>query len=430
MAVEPVINSKMSDKRDSDVVNFDSAESLGLNELKEIENRSYRIIKQLEKVAFAPDRVKRLELRFKLSEAADMAGITPQSIRNAEKDGRIPPAELDDKGKRTYTLEAINRIRKEFSTLPWRDPQEEPIIVPVQNFKGGVGKSTCACNLAQYLALKGYRVCLIDCDPQGSSTMLFGFNPDFNVSSSETLIPYLEHGGEQDLNYALKDTHWPGIKLIPANMDLGNAEYLLAAKVHGNPEMLNKLRRGIDTIKDQFDVIIIDPPPALGFISLSVIRAANALLIPVPPATIDFTSSAHFFSMLRENLEVLESRGLKARFKFLKVLVSKLQENKLVQKEIVDAMKDNYGHRMISTFIKDSVAIDNATGALKTVYEITHDDLKRTEDENGEVNPPLVSRDAYLRCRAYLDGAHKEIEILMRQTWPSHLKTLRREGLI
>ena len=202
---------------------------------------------------------------------------------------------------------------------------------------------------------------------------------------------------------------------IPSNLTLYNAEYELASKVHGNPSMFSRLREGIDTIKNEFDVIILDPPPALGMISLSVLRAANALIIPVPPSTVDFSSTAHFFTMLREALEVLEKFGLLGKYKFLKVLASKVNDNKSAHTEIANMMHMVYENRMLDSKLKDSAEIDNANAQLMTVYELPS---------------PQTSRETYNRCITYLNSVNREIELLIRKTWPSHHESLRKEGVM
>lgn len=395
----------------------ESYEEIGLEGIREIERRSYQVIERLRENVFAPDRKKRLKVMFSISEAAQMVGRTPTAIREAEKNGRLPAPQMDEKGRRLgYTLEDINRMREEFGTLPWRDPStDEAVVLAFQNFKGGVGKSTTTVHNAQYLALQGYRVCVLDCDPQGSSTSLFGINPDFDLTENDTLYPYLMHGGKASLEYAVRDTYWDGIKLIPSNLTLFDAEYELAARLPGNPKMLDRLRMGIETIKDQFDVIVIDPPPALGMISLSVLRAANALIVPVRPATIDFGSTAHFFTMLGDALEQLQQFGMKPYFKFLKVLANDVDESKSAHTSITQTMQEVYGTRMLSAALKDSAEIDNAGARLMTVYEL---------------EGPITSRDTHARCKAYLNAVNREIEILIRKTWPSHRKALRRQGLI
>jgi chromosome partitioning protein len=83
-------------------------------------------------------------------------------------------------------------------------------MIAVQNFKGGVGKSTVTTHLAHYFAVQGYRVLVVDCDSQATTTTLFGFNPHFNITREETLYPYLSIDPTQaDLLYAVKATPWP-----------------------------------------------------------------------------------------------------------------------------------------------------------------------------------------------------------------------------
>jgi chromosome partitioning protein len=388
---------------------------IALDEIRDIEQRSYRVIERLRETVFEPGKQKRLKIGFSISEAARMIGRTPTAIRDAEKAGRLPEPRKDSHGRRLgYTLTDINIMRREFETLPWRDGSDEPLVLAVSNFKGGVGKSTLVAHVAQYLALRGYRVCAIDCDPQGSLTSLFGFNPDYELDAQNTLFPFLMR--ERDtLKYALRPTYWDQLSLIPANLSLYSIEYQLAARLPTNPLMLERLRLGIDTIKDGFDVIIIDPPPALGMLSLSVVRAATALVVPVRPATVDFGSTAHFFTLLVEAIETLAARGLQPRYKFLKVLINAMDETKSAHTEITRMMRQVYQTAMFNTVMKDSAEIDNAGARLMSVYEL---------------EAATTSRETYRRCKAYLDAVNREIELLIRKTWPSHHEALRREGVI
>lgn len=390
--------------------------AIDLDHIRAIEERSYQIIDELRRSVFSPDKQKVMRVRYSVSDAAQMVGRTSTTIREYEKDGRLPRPDVNPNGRRIgYTLEQINAMRDLFGTRPTRGPGDEPVTVAISNFKGGVGKSTICAHTAQYLALRGYRVCVIDADSQGTTTTLFGLNPDFDLNDDDTLLPYLLHGGEPTLEYAVRPTYWPGISLIPANLGLYNAEYALAARVQNDAQVFDRLREGLRTIDEQFDVLLIDPPPALGMMSISVLRAATALVIPVPAAVVDFSSTAHFFSMLVEVFETLEKRGMAPRYKFLKVLASKLNENKSAQTEIAKMMASVYGTAMLNTALKDSAEIDNASGRLETVYE-----------QEG----PLTSRDTHNRCKAYLKGVNEEIELLIRKTWPSHLDALRQDGLI
>lgn len=390
-----------------------------LVELSLLTRRAATVIERLRERVFAPNSEKRLDIRFNVRTAAEMVGRTEKAIRDAEADGRLPEPDKDtETGRRTgYTLSQVNKMREAFGTLPHRSQDDPPLVLAVQNFKGGVGKSTIVSHLAQYFALKGYRVCVIDCDSQASTTAIFGMNPDVDVDEEEdTLYPFLRHGGPKSLHYALRATYWPGIALIPANLGLYDAEYEFAARMAREPTfILDRLRDGIATISDQFDVILLDPPPALGMISLSVLRAASALLIPAPPSNIDFASTAHFLKMMEATLTELAKYGGERSYSFVKILASKMNDQKSAHVAIKRMMDAVFPQDMLQSVLKDSAEIDNATANLSTVYELTG---------------PTTRTETHKRCRVYLDAVGREIETLARKTWPSHHRALRKEGVL
>lgn len=392
---------------------------IGLAEIREIEERSYRVIGHLSEQFNAGHRG--LGLHFTVTQAADMVGRTPTAIRDAEKAGKLPSPQVNDKGRRMgYALTEVNHMRGYFGTLPHRGPGDEPLIMAVQNFKGGCGKSTVTVHLAQFLALQGYRVCVVDMDPQASTTALFGFNPDRDINQDETLYAYLL-GEQSTLDYALRATYWDQLQIVPANLSLYEAEYVIAgqaaqARGDAGAAQFMRLRDAIDTISHRFDVVLIDAPPALGMISLSVLNAANALVVPVRPATIDFASTAHFFTMLLQTYSVFVEYGIpEPRFKFLRVLANDVDETKSAHVAIAAMMQEVYGTSMLRTLMKDSAEIDNAGARLQSVYEL---------------DGPITSRGTHQRGKAYLNAVNREIEILIRKTWPSHHAALRMEGIM
>ena len=355
--------------------------------------------------------------RFSITRAAELVGRTPTAIREAEKEGRLPGVERTATGRRVgYTLSEVNQMRDVFNTRPWRAPGDVPAVIAVQNFKGGVGKSTVSVHLAQYLAIQGYRVCLVDCDSQGSSTAMFGMIPDLDVTEEETLYPFIRNAEMSSLAYAVKETAWDGLYLVPANLRLYSAEYELAARVaRSEPALLNRLAEGIASVSDHFDVIILDPPPALGTISLSVMRAANALLVPIPPTVVDFTSTTSFFAMLHETIGVLADRGFPVDLRWIRMLATRADEGKSMQRELLGLMRTVFGDMMLRTVLKDSAEIDNASARMMTVYDL---------------DGPVTSRETYQRCLTYLNGVNAEVETLIRLTWPSQTDKLRVEGVL
>jgi chromosome partitioning protein len=136
--------------------------------------------------------------------------------------------------------------------------------------------------------------------------------------------------------------------------------------------------------------------------------------VPVPPTVMDFSSTAAFLAMLDETLEELASYDLAPTLNFVRIVASKVDENKSMQKELLALMRQVFGLAMIRTALKDSAEIDNVTARLMTVYELDN---------------PMTSRAVRDRCLTYLNGVNEEILVDIRATWPSHARRLRREGL-
>ncbi len=178
---------------------------------------------------------------------------------------------------------------------------------------------------------------------------------------------------------------------------------------------MNRLAEGIASVSDHFDVVILDPPPALGTISLSVMRAANALLVPIPPTVVDFTSTTSFFAMLHETIGVLADRGFPVDLRWIRMLATRADEGKSMQRELLGLMRTVFGDMMLRTVLKDSAEIDNASARMMTVYDL---------------DGPVTSRETYQRCLTYLNGVNADIEMLIRLTWPSHADRLRVEGVL
>lgn len=367
-----------------------------------------KMIERLRQKSFLPERRKSLNVRFGIAEVAQLLGCSTNRIRMAEEDGRLPPAPAAESGRRLgYDIETVLTMRKVLGASPSRSPDDNAAIIAIQNFKGGVGKSTVTTHLAHYLAVQGYRVLVVDCDSQATTTSLFGFNPHFDVSREHTLYPYLSIDPTQaDLLYAVQKTPWPNVDLIPSNLELFDVEYELAAAGSGGGSILatrfRKLKQGLKDLSRSYDVVILDPPPALGTISLAVMQAATSLIVPLAATTPDFCSTVQFLSMMDQVLAQLADANIQVDYEFCRILCSRYDINDPSQTMVQKIMQDTFGAALLPVPVLDSAEITHASLRMMTVYEL---------------EKPVGTARTHKRCRSNLDEAFGQVEQLMRSRW-------------
>lgn len=377
--------------------------------LEDMERRMGGLIDSMHKQGLASKPGKNEPKRYSMKDAAKMVGRTYTAIRDAEKAGHLKSPEMGSNKRRLgFTLEDINAARDHFGTRLKRESELDACVrIAFANFKGGSAKTTSAVHGAQYLSLAGLRVLLVDCDPQGSATSTMGYIPDSDIGDEDTLLPYLE-GEASSLHYAVRKTYWTGLDLIPANLNLFSAEYFMAKEA--STVALQRLRIGLESIEDDYDVIVIDPPPSLGMISLSVMHAANAIIVPSPAANYDLYSTRAFLKMLIETLDTLENLGMKMDFKFVRLLITRLDENSEIQTELADLLPNHLGVSVVRHAVRKSAALDRAGMFGRTIYEM---DAGR------------MPRKTWNRALNHFNKANEEILTLIRKSWPSQADKMR-----
>jgi chromosome partitioning protein len=381
--------------------------STATDDLRSLHRKSLAILKRLQTHAMDPETGEKAGPTFPISKAAELVDRTASAIREAERDGRLPERGRTPSVHRLpYNLTELDHMRKVFGTRRWRDTADTPAIISVSNFKGGVGKSTIAVHLAQHFAIKGYRTLLVDCDSQASSTMMFGYRPDIDLTENDTLYGHFHDPELLGVRSIIRKTHFHGLDLIPSNLKLYNLEYEIAAHLAQTRsfDVIDLISQAIDEVVHDYDVVIMDPPPALGMVSMAVLQAANAMVIPMPPSVIDFSSTVSFVDMARTTMEQLEQLGGRARpaYNFIRVVASRVDENKSMHRELLAMMRDVFGGSLLTSIMPTSAEIDNASSRLKTVFELDR---------------PVTSRDVHVRCLKYLNAVCEEIETDVVASW-------------
>lgn len=181
---------------------------------------------------FSPHTEKSMR-HFSPAETARLIGIGEAYLRQiAAERPELDAAQAS--GRRSYSVEDMDEIRKFLDQgargtrryLPHRRDGEELQVIAVMNFKGGSGKTTTSAHLAQYLALRGYRVLAIDLDPQASLSALFGHQPEIDVGPNETLYGAIRYDDERrPIAEIVRGTYIPNLHIVPGNLELMEFEH-------------------------------------------------------------------------------------------------------------------------------------------------------------------------------------------------------------
>jgi chromosome partitioning protein len=232
-------------------------------------------------------------------------------------------------------------------------------IIAIANQKGGVGKTTTAINLGACLAVAEKRTLVIDTDPQGNATSGLGIDKDeLEKSIYDVLIEEAPIEG-----VVVHKVHFPYLDVVPATRDLVGAEVELVSR--RNRETI--LRRAIDSVRDQYDFILIDCPPSLGLLTLNTLAASDSVLIPIQ---CEFYALEGLSQLL--NTVTIVQKNLNPALQIEGVLLTMYDGRLNLSRQVADEAKEYFGPKVYKTTIPRNVRIAEAPSFGKPIvlYDI------------------------------------------------------------
>ncbi|WP_108260253.1 plasmid partitioning protein RepA [Mangrovicoccus ximenensis] len=360
---------------------------------------------------FPPDAAKAMR-KFTSGEAAQLLGVNDSYLRKLHLDGKGPTPEVTGGNRRLYSVQDLRDLRellektarKPGDYLPGRRGADHLQVIGVMNFKGGSGKTTTSAHLAQYLALNGYRVLAIDLDPQASMTALHGVQPEYDLPDGGTLYDAIRYADPLPIRDVIRKTYIPGLDLIPGNLELMEFEHETPrALAQGNAGLFFfRVKEALAQVDADYDVVVIDCPPQLGFLTMSALSAATGVLVTIHPEMLDVMSMSQFLRMTADLMDVIAESGADMSHDWMRYLLTRYEPTDAPQNRIVAFLRTMYGDNVLNSPMLKSTAISDAGLTKQTLYE---------------VNRSAFTRSTYDRAIESLNAVNGEIADLIQKTW-------------
>ena len=403
----------------------------------------------LAKRGYSPDGKKRLRKFSTWEICRYLIPVAPAHLRRVLKANPDLPQGDGAGGSKWFTLEEVLALRAHFARegmaskeyTPYRPEGAPAKVAAVANFKGGVGKTSTAAHLAMAAALDGYKVLVIDLDSQGSMTSILGgevadeWSTVFPLMAKDYALHVTEENtvrearGEAplpldetlrealtvDAEDVIQPTHWPNIDLIGAQLNLYWAEFQVPVwrmAARGWPlwdALSNFLER--EQVLQNYDVVLLDTPPALGYLTINALAAADILLVPLGASFLEFDSTGRFFDMLYSTFASIEegenasrrAAGLpemKFEWDVVRAVITRFDANQ--QTDLANVIQAYFGDFMNAYRQEFTALVGQAGEQVNGIYEADYREF---------------NRDTYMRGREAFDRTYAEFKEMLIGSW-------------
>jgi cellulose biosynthesis protein BcsQ len=419
--------------------------------LQDMNERSLAQQAVVRKSTFSPSEVKTLR-PFSIWEISTfMFDVPADTLRKKLiEDPSLPQGAVEDDGRqRWFSLAEINELRRRVrfrgKSLQPERPKGAALRVAVSNFKGGVGKTVVAQHLANAAALDGYRVLVIDFDPQATLTHSMGLvevkewntvwgimcrdlckeadrimesydDPaDCPYPASDELPKDVQEIGTMRAQDFIQRTAWPTIDIIPSCANAAFVEFASAQyrSLHKAWSFFGCVARYLDELPDdQYDLVIFDCPPAIGYQSLNAAFAADVLYIPSGPGYWEYDSTTSYLGQLGDALQeisqgfekIAANAGIRLPKTFLdiRVLMTRFEASNPLHLAMLEAFRNVFGADVCQHPIEMTRAVEQSGRFQMSVYEQDYREM---------------TRETWKRARQSFDNAYQEFKGTVLRAW-------------
>jgi len=340
----------------------------------------------LQQAARAPNNVRQYR-SLRVDEVVRFSGVSRRRCVEWALANNL--AKGDRPAVRGFSVEQMHRMMDELEVRPSRPKNKSALRLLISNFKGGAQKTTVALQLVHYFGLRGYRVLVLQSIRRADTNSVSSIGRVTNQPHREFI-----------------KTHIDGVDLLPANLGLTAMDFHIAKIFVHEPEAArrypNRMDEALRAIEDQYDLILIDSPPAFSFMAICMGWIADGVIVPMPTQVPDYAGTGDFCEMLATYTEQVEEwyeqKKHWAPFAFVHARVAGGLGSDLVHARAGGA----FGHYRLGEVVPESRPISNCLTVFKSVFEATSVDT----DSKGLIR----AREAYM-------ALCERVESLLSEGW-------------